>query len=126
MKEIWTKKWKTVLIWLCGYLSIAAYALVGGYTIVKTEDDELKQTAKTALIVTLIFTAISAFLAIFNYIGSMADSYYGSSAHSFYTICTSLAGIAKIIVFAVFIVMALVKNKPEEKTQSAPKDSDEE
>lgn len=49
MKEVWTKKWKKVLIWVSGYFSLLAYAIVGGYVIVKSEDDELKRTASLLL-----------------------------------------------------------------------------
>ena len=27
MKELWSKRWKKLLIWVCGYLSIVAYAI---------------------------------------------------------------------------------------------------
>ena len=30
MKQIWSLRWKNLLIWVCGYLSIVAFALVGG------------------------------------------------------------------------------------------------
>ncbi len=86
-----------------------AFALVGGYVIVKDEDEELKHTAKLAFFVTLIFAALSAFLSIFNYIGGFADRYYSSNAYEFYSVCTSLVGIAKIVTHAVFIVMAFLK-----------------
>ena len=31
MKEIWTKSWKKVLVWVCGYVGILAFAIAGGY-----------------------------------------------------------------------------------------------
>ena len=53
MKEGWTTRWKALLIWLSGYLSIVAFAIAGGYAIVKSDDEELKKTAKQALILNL-------------------------------------------------------------------------
>lgn len=111
MKEVWTKKWKEVLIWLSGYFSLISYAIVGGYVIVKSDDDDLKKTAKTAFIVTLIFTALSALLTLYNYFGSFSDGYYSSVAYNIYTNSNTVLGIAKIIVYAVFIIMALVSKK---------------
>ena len=116
MNTIWTKKWKSLFIWLSAYLSIIAYALVGGYVIVKDEDRELQKTAKTAFVVTLIFTALSAFFSLFNYIAGFANNYYSSAAYDFYSVCTSLVGIAKIIVFAVFIVMEFIKKEANGET----------
>ncbi len=109
MNNVWTKKWKSVFVWISAYLSYVAYALVGGYVIVKGEDEELQKTAKKALLVTLIFAAVSAFLSLFNYIGGFADRYYGSGAYEFYSVCLSLVGIAKIIVYTVFIVLEFIK-----------------
>lgn len=111
MKEVWTKNWKDVLIWLSGYFSLITYAIVGGYVIVKSDDEELKKTAKTTFIVTLIFTALSALLALYNYCGSFADAYYSSVAYKVYTISNTVLGIAKIIVYAIFIILALVNKK---------------
>ena len=36
MKNIWNNRWKKALIWLCGYVSLIAYAITGGYVIVKS------------------------------------------------------------------------------------------
>ncbi len=112
MKNIWTKKWKNVLIWFSGYFSFIAFAITGGYAIVKSEDEELKKTAKTAFVVTLIFACISAFLTIFSNFGSMSDNYYGSGAYDFYSIFSSLVAVGKIITYVVFIILELAKKDP--------------
>ncbi|MBQ3016681.1 MAG: hypothetical protein IJD79_07880 [Clostridia bacterium] len=110
MKNItWNKKWKSVLVWLSAYLSFIAFVLVGGYFYVKGDEEEVQTATKHAFLVTLIFTVISAFFSIFNQIGGLTDNYYLSSAYEFYSVCTSIVSIAKIIVFAVFIILALVK-----------------
>ena len=109
MNITWNNKWKSVLIWLSAYLSFIAFVVVGGYFYIKKEDDELQTATKRAFLVTLCFTAISAFFSIFNYIGNLSNNYYGSSAYEFYSICTTIVGIAKIIVFTIFIILALVK-----------------
>lgn len=111
MKEIWTKKWKTVLIWASGYLNFLALVLVGGYFYVKNEDEELQTVSKRAFWVTLIFAAISAFLSLFNYVGGFFNQYYSSSAYEFYSICNKLYSMARIIVYAVYIILALVKKE---------------
>ncbi len=111
MNKIWTQKWKSVLIWLSAYLNFIAYALIGGYVIVKSEDKELQKTAKNALVVTIAFTALSAFLSLFNYIAGFTDNYYSSDAYTFYSTCSTLVGIARIVVYAIFIVMTLIKKE---------------
>lgn len=118
MKEGWTTRWKALLIWISGYLSFIAFALVGGYVIVKSEDEELKKTAKTVLIVTLIFTAISMFLGIYNGIGNMTDHYYASNAQDAYNVMQQITNIAKIVVYAVFGIIAFFGGK---NTVSQPK-----
>ena len=123
MKEVWSKKWKEVLIWFSAYISFIAFAIIGGYTIVKSNDDDLKKTAKTALVVTLIFSAVSAFLLVFHYFASMADGYYGSGAYDFYSIASNLVNICQIVVYAVFIIMALVKT---DSTKKVVKDTQKE
>ena len=109
MKEGWTTRWKAFLIWLSGYLSIVAFAIAGGYAIVKSDDEELKKTAKQALIVTLIFTAISVFLSLYNTIGGMTDNYYLSKAYEAYEVMHDLMTIAKIVVFVAFAAFSFFK-----------------
>ncbi len=109
MNKIWTKKWKSVLIWICAYLNFIAYALVGGYVIFKTEDEELQRTAKNAFWVTIIFAAISAFFSLFNYVAGLTDNYYSSDAYEFYSVCTTLVNIARIVVYAVCVVLTFLK-----------------
>ncbi|MBE5730925.1 MAG: hypothetical protein E7350_03145 [Clostridiales bacterium] len=121
MNNVWNKKWKSVLVWVSGYLNFLALVLVGGFFYVKNEDEELQTAAKHAFIVTIIFAAISAFFSIFNYIGGLTNNYYSSDAYEFYSTCNTIVGIAKIIVYAVFVVLALVKKRapaPAENTQS--------
>jgi cytochrome bd-type quinol oxidase subunit 2 len=111
MKEVWSKKWKGVFLWLSGYLSIIAFAIVGGYTIVKSEDDDLKKTAKSVLIVTLIFTAISALLTIVSTVGGMFDGYYNSDIYAIYKIVNAVSAVVKIAVFALSIIFEFVKKE---------------
>lgn len=124
-KEI-NNKWKKALLWLSGYLTIIAFVIVGGYFVYKTDDKELKKETKRALIVTLIFEGLLAFLALYNYFGGFVSSYYGSPAYNFYGITRNIVMIAKIVVYAVFVLISLfanndgsankVENKANEKT----------
>ena len=107
------EKLKKVFILLSGYLSFIAYAIVGGYVLVKSDSEELKKTAKLTLIVTSIFTAISAVLLIYNHFGNFFGGYYSSTAYDVYSIITGIVAIAKIIVYAVLIIMVLVKKDKE-------------
>ncbi len=113
MNSIWSKRWKKVLIWFSAYFSFLAFALVGGYVIVKDEDEDLKATAKQAFIVILIFAAISACLSFFGYIGSFSDSFYNSAAYDIYSTISTLANHAKTVVYVVFTVLALVSKDNE-------------
>jgi hypothetical protein len=126
MKEGWTTRWKALFVWLCGYLNIVAFALVGGYMIVKSDDEELKNTSKKVLIVTLIFTAVSMFLSLYNNIGGMADNYYSSKAYSAYDIMSNITNIAKIVVFAVCAAISFFKkrtDKAQQPTEQKTEDS---
>ncbi len=111
MNGNWSKKWKQVLIWFSGYISFLAFAIVGGYTIVKSEDEELKKTAKQTFIVVLIFAAINAAMALFNYVGGFSDNWYSSSAYDFYSTLSKLVSIASIVVYGIFIVWTLLKKE---------------
>ena len=105
----WNNKWKSVLVWLSAYLNYIAFAVVGGYFYIKNEDEEVQSATKQAFLVTLIFTAINAFLLLFSNIGGLTNTYYSSSAYKFYSVCVNLVNIAKVVVYATFIILALVK-----------------
>ena len=121
----WNNKWKSVLVWLSAYLNFIAFVVVGGYFYLKKEDEELQTATKRAFFVTLCFTAVNAFFSIFNYIGGLTNNYYASSAYEFYSVCTAIVGIARIIVFATFIILALVKkNVPAPAALETPADSE--
>ena len=115
---------KKCFMWVCGYLNIVAFALVGGYLYIKSDDEDMKKEVKIALIVTLIFTAIMAVLSIYNYCGGFSSAYYGSVAYDVYSICLSVVQIANIIVYAVFAIMALVKKGGEKKQSTIDVEND--
>lgn len=108
--------WKKIFILLSGYVNFIAFAVVGGIVCYKTEDEELKKTVKLTLIVSLIFLGLLAILAIYNYIGGMFNGYISSAAYDAYSIMKSIIIIAEIVVYAVLIIMELVKglSKKEE------------
>lgn len=105
----WNSKWKSVLVWLSAYLNFIAFVIVGGYFYIKKEDERVQSATKNAFLTTLIFTAINAFWSIYNYIGNLTNVYYSSAAYEVYSVCNNIVGIARIIVFATFIILALVK-----------------
>ena len=57
-----------------------------------------------------------------NYIGGFVDSYYSSAAYELYSSLNALAGIARIVVFAVFIILAIVKKETATADADAPKE----
>lgn len=114
MGNTWSKKWKQLLIWFSGYFSFTAFAIIGGYTIIKGED-ECKQMAKQTFIVTLIFAALSAFFSLYSYCLGLFDV-SSPGAYEFANVCSQLVSIARIVVYAVYMIMAFVK-KEEPKTE---------
>ncbi len=137
MKSDWNNRWKKAFIWLSGYLSIIAFAVVGGYVVVKCEDKELRKTAKTAFIVTLLFTAIDVFMSLLSRINALAGyNLVFTNVISWINFVLFLAEIA-IYVFAIVVVLfvgnapSAEKNEPaeqpvaEEKKESAEEEKSE-
>ncbi len=116
MKEVWTKSWKKVLVWVCGYFSIIAFAIAGGYAIVKSEDEELRRSAKQCFIVTLIFLAADALVSILSGIQRFT---YNTGYATFLNWVDFLLIIAKIAVYATVIIMTLVGAKMETTVRAA-------
>lgn len=119
MNITWNNKWKTVFVWLSAYLNFLAFVLVGGYFYIKKEDEEVQSATKHAFVVTLCFAAITAFLSIFNYIGGLTDGYYSSSAYNFYSVCNAVVGMARIVVYAIFVILSLTKKNDSQLNEKA-------
>ncbi len=116
MGNVWSKKWKQLLVWFSGYFGFTAFAIVGGYTILKGEE-ELKKMAKQVFIVTLIFAALSAFFSLYNQFLGLVDV-TSSDAYKFSNVCNQLISIARIVVYAVYMIKVFAQKdapKAEEK-----------
>lgn len=109
-----TNNWKKLFVWISAYLSFVAFALVGGYVFVKEEDEKVRKQAKLALIVTIIFACLSAFLTIY-YSCMGLGSTINSSAYDFYRWFNFFVTVGKIITFAVFAILAFLSKDVEEK-----------
>ncbi len=116
-KGKWNQKLSKLFIYLSGYVSFIAFALVGGYTLVKSDDEDLKKTTKIVFIISLIYYALFAVMAIFGHFGSMSSSYYGSGFYTFVSIMNKLIEIAKIVVYAVLMLFVIFK---KDNTESKP------
>lgn len=119
-----SKSLKKAFMWAGAFVSIIAFILVGGYFFIKEkEDEDMQKEVKTCLIVTLIFVAISAFVALFNYIAGL----FGASGvvTTIYTILLMLVGIGKIVTYAVFAIIALVKGRENKKAKVVEVSSDD-
>lgn len=113
-------------IWASVLVSYLAFAVVGGFCMVKSDREDLKDTCKKALVIALIFFAVELFLTVFHYIGSCFNGYYGSGAYQFYDIAGNIVAIAKIITVVVFAILGIVgvgekkeKNGGSEKENTA-------
>ena len=110
MKELWTLRWKKALLWLCGYVNLIAFAVAGGYVIVKSTDKELQRTAKLVFVIVLLFTAVEALIAILSGIAAL-----GARMGSALTWIGFFVTLFRIAVFAAGIVMELFFPKALEK-----------
>lgn len=100
------------LIYVFGYANIITACLASGYILIKDEDEQNRRAAKISLIVSAIFTGISAILALYyNIVIGLAGVYIGSGAYDVYSYLSNIANIAKIVVFAVLIIMIFVNKQ---------------
>lgn len=97
-----------LLLWISGYVNIIVYALVGGYVLLKCDNEELDKENKKVFLVTAICIAISAFFSIFSACFNFENS-YNSDARKVYNIMTGIYTIARIITYTVFGIIAFVK-----------------
>lgn len=106
----WTRKLINVLIWVSGYLNFVAFVVVGGFAIIKGNDEQ-KLVSKRVFVVTLIFLALNSLMTYLGYIGGWFDGYYGSGVYEFQVNMTRIINIAEITVFATCIVVELLKKE---------------
>ena len=111
-------------VWTSVLVSYLAFAVVGGFCMIKSDREDLKNTCKKALAIALIFFAVELFLTIFNYIGGMFNGYYGSGAYKFYDIAGSILAIAKIITVVVFAILEVFGGGKSGKKTENKKDGD--
>ena len=92
-------KWQKLIVWVTGYLSIIAFVIGGGYIYMKTEDADVKKSAKTVFLISIAFTALDIIFLIVRNITSAAGDYQALNVIS---IITSMIAIVEAIVFVVF------------------------
>lgn len=102
MKNL-SAKWQKLIVWLTGYLNIIAFFLAGGYVYTKTQDEEVKNSAKTALILVAGFTAIEMLRGLIYYIMTLSNASY--EALSAMSDLSYVLTIIKIVVFATLFAL---------------------
>jgi len=107
------------LVFLSGYLGIAALVLVGGYVLLKEESEKLKRCVMYSLILflgflvaSIVLEVLGSVLSIFNFNNWM---YEVDVIYTIYNVFRSIIssfinilGIAKIVVFGIFTVGTLM------------------
>lgn len=107
----WTRKLINVLIWVSGYLNFVAFVIVGGFAVVKG-DDEQKLVAKKVFVITLIFLALNGIMSFLGSTGAwFGNKYYSSWFYDFQVSMTRIINMAETITFATFIILELLKKE---------------
>lgn len=109
MNDVLGCKFKKVFLLLCGYISFVAFSVIFGFVAFKSTDFELKKTAKTCFFVTLVFVLCKSIVLLLSCIGQMFDGYSSSTFCKVLGIAGLIISVAKIITYAVLIVLELVK-----------------
>lgn len=105
MKSLSTK-WQKLIVWLTGYLNTIAFVLAGGFIYLKTEDDDVKTSAKTVLFLLAIFTGLEILRGIVYNILSVANVTY--DVLSVVSDIGTVISIIKMIVFVTLFILDLV------------------
>jgi len=101
-------KWQKLIIWVTGYLSIIAFVIGGGYIYMKTEDADVKKSAKTVFLISIAFTALDIIFLIIRNITSAAGDYQAINGVS---ITVGVIAMIEAIVFVVFCALDMVGKK---------------
>lgn len=73
MKDL-SVKWQKLIVWLTGWLGIIPFVIAGGYIHQKSEDQGVRRSAKCALIVVAVFTALEILNLLFTCIFALSDA----------------------------------------------------
>ena len=98
------------MIWLSAYINFIAFAIVGGYTILKSEDEDLKKTTKKAFIIVLCFAIFSAILSIYSSCMNLSV-YYNRTASRVYNIINCIYTISRVVTYSVFMLVEFFKKE---------------
>lgn len=93
-------RWQKLIVWLTGYLNIIAFVIAGGYLFEKTEHQEVKNSAKTAFIVTAVFTAADMVHLIIYYCYNLA-----SNSARWLSTFSWVISLVKIVVFVLLFIV---------------------
>lgn len=102
MKNL-SKVWQKIIIWVTGYLNIIAFVLAGGYIFVKSEDEDVRSSAKTAFAITAVFTAINMLFTLVTYFMSLGNA--SGSAITNFSKVKIVVSILQIFVFVLFFIL---------------------
>lgn len=118
-----SNKWLKVILWVCSYVNIIVFALVGGFIWLKNDNEEIKKEFKKVLWVTIIFIAINALLSLIS--ACIGLGTYNADASRAIQVISSLVTIGKIITYVVFIILALVNKEENSKSNNSKEEINE-
>lgn len=104
------KKATSLIVWVSAYVNVIVFALCGGYAWFKSDDETVKKETKKALIVTILFTAVSMIQVFVGQCLSLFNVSYGSDLYTVHQKIACVISIAKVVTYAVFALLAFFKN----------------
>lgn len=104
------KKAASLIVWASAYVNVIVFALCGGFAWFKSNDETVKNETKKALIVTLLFIAVGMIQSFVGQCLSLFGVSYGSDLYTAHQMIANVITIAKIVVYAVFALLAFFKN----------------
>lgn len=122
-----SEKWQKAIVWLTGYLNIIAFFLAGGYIYLKTDNEDVKSSAKNVLVLLIGFTGLDILRSVIYNILSVASAGYDvlNVISKIGTVFTIIKAIVFVVLFILDICgkkIMLVKNSKTVETKTEDKD----
>ncbi len=122
-----SEKWQKAIVWLTGYLNIIAFFLAGGYIYLKTDNEDVKTSAKNVLVLLIGFTGLDILRSVIYNILSIASASYDvlNAISKIGTVFTIIKAIVFVVLFILDICgkkIMLVKQSKIVETKSEEKD----